>query len=55
LQRPERLFFGLQIGLDVHVSGVQAFMGIVQSIFNPAARPQEAGERREDLRAAPVG
>ncbi len=24
LQFPERLFFGLQIGLDVHVGGVQA-------------------------------
>jgi len=23
--------------------------GIVQSIFSPAARPQEAGERRRDL------
>src|SRR5258708_21205207 len=26
LQLPERLFFGLEIGLDVHMSGVQAFV-----------------------------
>jgi len=26
LQFPERLLFGLQVGLDVHVSGIQAFV-----------------------------